>query len=122
MPSPKHKKRAYRYGLVSEYLVIIFLTLKGYRILSRRYKVPQGEIDIIAKSFNTLIFIEVKARKNHSYLYDALSYFQQQRIMNAADHFIARYPYYQNYTQRFDLILINKYHPIHVKNAWGDIM
>jgi putative endonuclease len=40
-----------------------YLRLKGYRILERNYRVPQGEIDLIASRKGTLIFVEVKSRK-----------------------------------------------------------
>ncbi len=38
------------------------LRLRGYRVLARRYKVPVGEVDIVARRGRTLVFVEVKAR------------------------------------------------------------
>jgi putative endonuclease len=41
-----------------------YLRLKGYKILERNYRVPSGEIDLIAKKSDTLVFVEVKMRRN----------------------------------------------------------
>jgi len=35
---------------------------KGYRILAKRFRTPHGEIDIVARRRNLIVFIEVKAR------------------------------------------------------------
>ena len=43
-----------------------YLRLKGYRILEKNYRVPQGEIDLIAVRNGTLVFVEVKSRKGTS--------------------------------------------------------
>lgn len=40
-----------------------FLMLKGFRILERNFRVPQGEIDLIAQKNGVLVFVEVKSRK-----------------------------------------------------------
>ena len=49
----KNKKRkANRFGHYGEYFAMLFLMLKGYSILERRYKTKVGEIDIIAKKKN----------------------------------------------------------------------
>jgi putative endonuclease len=61
----KNKVKAYKLGHFAEFLAVIFLFLKGYSILQRRYRSPFGEIDLIAKRGQTMIFCEVKARKNY---------------------------------------------------------
>ena len=45
-----------------------YLIKKGYEIISRNYRYHRhGEIDIIAKTGNCIVFVEVKARKNTTY-------------------------------------------------------
>ena len=41
----------------------MLLMAKGYRIAARRFKTPFGEIDIVARRRNALVFVEVKARE-----------------------------------------------------------
>lgn len=56
------KQKTYQRGLHAETVAVWFLRLKGYKILVRRYKTKVGEIDIIARRGNKIIFTEVKAR------------------------------------------------------------
>ncbi len=44
-----------------------FLTDKGYRILDRNWHAPHGELDIVAQDGETLVFVEVKARRRHDF-------------------------------------------------------
>ncbi len=56
--------RPQQFGIDSENLAIVFLKLTGYRIVTRNYRNAIGEIDIIAREGQTLVFVEVKARRN----------------------------------------------------------
>lgn len=49
-------------GASAEWLAIALLTLKGYRILARRFGGKGGEIDLIARRGACIAFVEVKAR------------------------------------------------------------
>ena len=51
-------------GNLGEDMAVKFLLEKGYEIIERNFLKPFGEIDIIAKDKDFLVFIEVKARKN----------------------------------------------------------
>lgn len=55
-----HKKK----GDEGEALAAKFLSDLGYQILERNYRFDRGEIDIIAKENDTLVFVEVKKREN----------------------------------------------------------
>lgn len=56
-----------QYGAQSEAAAIKILRRKGYKIITRNFRTPLGEIDIIAKHKGTLVFVEVKARRSISY-------------------------------------------------------
>ena len=116
----KKRKKSYYYGLIAEKIAVILLILKGYTILSLRERNSAGEIDIIAKRLNVVVFIEVKARKKAEHLHEVLLPRQQQRIARAASLFLAKKPTLLHCDQRFDLMLISsKTLPKHIKNAWN---
>jgi len=56
-----------KYGQESETVAVNFLEKKGYKIIGKNFRTKFGEIDIIAKDFDTLAFIEVKARKSDTF-------------------------------------------------------
>ena len=51
-------------GILGEKLAKDFLKKRGYRILETNYSCPEGEIDIIAKHKDSLVFIEVRTKKS----------------------------------------------------------
>ena len=54
-------------GKLGEDLACAYLVSKGYRVLSRNYRKPWGEIDIVAQARDsTLVFVEVKTLKQSS--------------------------------------------------------
>ena len=80
---------SYYFGLLAETISALYLSIKFYKILARRLKTPFGEIDIVAKKGNTLVFIEVKARNNTKYI-DFISHKQINRIEKAAQYFFIK--------------------------------
>ena len=113
------RKASYQRGIKAEFLAKIFLRLKGYRILAHRYKTPVGEIDLIAKKGQLLIFIEVKARESMEQALESVSSTQQKRIIRAALYYLNSIHKYEKYTTRFDVICIDRtFLPKHLENAW----
>lgn len=51
-------------GKKGEAIAVDYLRKKGYRIVEVNYRCPIGEIDIVARDKNELVFVEVKARKS----------------------------------------------------------
>lgn len=49
-------------GKMGENLACEFLGNNGYHILERNYRCPEGEIDIVARQQNTLVFVEVRTK------------------------------------------------------------
>lgn len=54
-------------GNLGEDLACDYLKKHGYRILERNYRIRGGEIDIVAKDGDYLVFVEVKARNSYKY-------------------------------------------------------
>lgn len=119
------RKKAYRRGVVAEYLAIFMLFLKGYRIVALRYKTPVGEIDVIAKKKNITIFCEVKARNDYETATHSLSTKQKDRIRRAAEYYMAHVKSgipnnkIENEIYRCDMIAVMPWKwPVHIENAW----
>ena len=115
------KEIAYLFGKWGEDAACLFLRLKGYRLIKRNYRSPVGEIDIIAQKRNIVCFIEVKSRHKRMIALNALSNWQQKRIVKAAQVFLKAHPQFQQMDYRFDLIALSRDKlPLHLKNAWFD--
>jgi putative endonuclease len=107
----------YYFGLLSEFTALTWYLLQLYFPIRRRYRNIYGEIDLICKRGNSLVFIEVKGRRNE--MRDYITYKQQQRIIGAAELFVANNPNYANLQMRFDLVIIRPYRlPETIRNAW----
>lgn len=57
------RQQAERHGRWAESAAALYLRCKGYQILARRARTRLGEIDIVARRGDTLIFVEVKMRR-----------------------------------------------------------
>jgi putative endonuclease len=79
-------------GQKGEGAAVKFLKKKGYKIVKKNYKNPIGEIDIIAKDHDTLVFVEVKSRENIEYgePFEAVHRFKKQKIANVALLYLKR--------------------------------
>ncbi|UCC90660.1 MAG: YraN family protein [Dehalococcoidia bacterium] len=53
--------------MLGEKLAKDFLKKRGYRIIETNYRCPQGEIDIVAKHKDRLVFVEVRAKKSSEF-------------------------------------------------------
>lgn len=114
----KRRQKAQRKGIFAEYLAAIFLVCKGYKILQFRYKSHLGEIDVIAKTGRTIVFVEVKSRQDLSSALDAVSYETQHRIIAASEIWLSRRPV-ADYSYRYDIIAICPWRlPHHIANAF----
>ena len=114
------RRRAYRKGHRGEWLAALALTLKGYRILARRFRTPLGEIDLIAKRGNLVAIVEVKARPTLEEAMNAVGPWAQRRIDAAADLWLARRRDHARLSLRYDLIAILPGRgPVHVENIYS---
>lgn len=78
-------------GKYGEGLACKFLEQKGYRIIERNFRIRGGEIDIIAKDGQTLVYIEVKTRSQKTFGYpeDAINYFKIRFLERTAKFYRA---------------------------------
>ena len=67
-----------------------YLIKNGYKIIERNFFCKRGEIDIIAKDGDTIVFIEVKTRKSIKYgtPAEAVDEIKQKHIYKAAEYYL----------------------------------
>ena len=115
----RSKQTSYQIGLFSEFLARWFLRFHGYHILQNRYvtgkKTGRAEIDIIARRKDTIVFIEVKARKTIPAAWDAITPTQSVRLRRAAETYLVNNHWTGN--ARFDVIVVCGYKIYWAKNA-----
>lgn len=109
-------------GRVGEEIAEKYLIENGYKIIERNFSCKQGEIDIIAKEKNEVVFIEVKTRTNNKYgaPIDAVTYFKRIHMLKAIKYYLFLKKLENNFI-RIDVIEIynknNKYFVNHIKNV-----
>jgi len=100
------RRIAFRFGLSAESRAAAFLVAKGYRIRARRFRTALGEIDIVALRRGMLVFVEVKARDSFDAAAEAIGRRQQNRIIAAAQLWLAGHPEDAMRDMRFDVVLV----------------
>ncbi len=105
-----------QFGRQSELLAVNFLNKQGYKILDVNYCTPAGEIDIIAKHKNVIVFVEVKARRSNRYGIPekAITKAKQRKISMSALHYLKE-KRLTNAKARFDVVAIRNFDADQVK-------
>lgn len=109
---------AYRKGLAGEAIARDYLCQKGMEPLSGRFHSPYGDIDLIMRDGDALVFVEVKLREKGR-AYDgacAVNRAKQERIILTARHYLARHPTEQ--AARFDVVEITADGVLHIPDAF----
>jgi putative endonuclease len=105
--SPRPERQvAFRFGLSAESRAAALLIAKGFRILARRWKSRAGEIDIVARRRQLLVFVEVKARARLDDAAWSVTLRQRARIVAAAEAWLAANPDDSIRDIRFDAMLV----------------
>jgi putative endonuclease len=102
-----------------------WLQRRGFRILARGYRTPRGEVDLIARDGDTVVFIEVKTRRAGQPA-EAVTPEKQRRLSLAAIHFLKRHNLLDE-RSRFDVVALvwPEASPLpsieHFRNAFEDL-
>ena len=95
------------------------MTVKGYRIVARRYRTRLGEIDLIARRGTLVLIVEVKVRPTLEQAMEAIGRMSERRIDAAADLWLMRQPDYARLSLRFDMVaVLPRRWPVHVANVF----
>lgn len=104
MPSPRS-----RMGHWGEKLACQFLREKGYAILATNYRCPWGEVDIVARDEEDLVFVEVRTRRSAGYgtPEESLTPAKVRRLLATAQDYLQNHADAQA-SWRIDLVCIRR--------------
>ncbi len=115
-------------GKKGESIAIEYLENNGYKIVNRNYYSRFGEIDIITKKENYIIFVEVKTRKINTNFnaFEAVDAIKQKKIIKTAmiylkEKSLSLQPRFDVIAVLFDTNLKNVKEINHIKNAFEGV-
>ncbi|PZU93583.1 MAG: YraN family protein [Chelatococcus sp.] len=126
MSGDGRSRRARRSGATgrrSEWLAILWLSAKGYRLLDRRFGGKGGEIDLVMKRGTTIAFVEVKARGRMEDALGAITAEKRRLVEARIRQWLARNPWAMDHHLRADAVfLAPRRWPRHVPGAFALIL
>ena len=96
-------------GKDGEELACAELEARGYAILERRYRTRYGEIDVVARDGDALVFVEVRRRSagDYGFAAESVTRDKQRRIVRMALDYLARAELVDNCPVRLDVVAID---------------
>lgn len=97
-----------RTGKRAEDLAARFLEKRGFSILTRNFRCRGGEIDLVCRDGKTLVFVEVRLRRNATFggAAASITLTKQRRVILAAQHYLAAHAKADS-DCRFDCMLLD---------------
>jgi putative endonuclease len=94
-------------GTLAEEAAANFLAGRGLRLLERNYRCRFGEIDLIMADGRTLVFVEVRYRRNKSFggALESITHAKREKLLRAARHYMGTRKEFP--ACRFDAVLLN---------------
>jgi putative endonuclease len=96
-------------GKSGEDLGVEALEREGYAVLARRYRTRHGEIDIVARDGETMVFVEVRRRStlDRGSAAESVTLEKQRRVIRMATDYLARAGLWEKCAVRFDVLAID---------------
>ena len=96
-------------GNAAENLALDFLANQGLMLVTRNFLSRAGEIDLIVKNATTLVFVEVRFRRDISRGTGAetITHQKMTKIVQTARYFLQNNPHYDNLDYRFDVVSVS---------------
>ena len=112
---------SYHAGLAAEDIVAADYARRRHGLAARRWRGQAGEIDLILRDGDTVVFVEVKKSRTSARAATRLSRRQMDRICAAASEFLAGEPRGQLTDVRFDLAMVDGAgRPSIIENAFAE--
>jgi putative endonuclease len=108
-PEPPRQSPRQRQGQHFEQLALAHLRQRGLTLVAQNYWCRVGELDLVMRERNTLVFVEVRYRRRADFGSALASVVRskQLRVIHAAQHFLLRYPRYAALPCRFDVVALS---------------
>jgi putative endonuclease len=102
-----HFFQGWKRGSEAEQLACTYLEQRGLRTLERNYRCKMGEIDIIMEDQRSLVFVEVRYRKQSAFgsAAESVTTSKQKKLIRAAYHYLEAHQRH-NSRCRFDVLAI----------------
>ena len=96
-------------GKLGENIAKSFLKKEGYKIIEENFWCRYGEIDIIAKEEEYIVFIEVKLTTNNSFInpQEKVDYTKRKHLIKVARYYLSKHQ--KEFNFRFDVVAICNY-------------
>ena len=119
-PVRAQRQMGYHAGVSAEMRIAQDYERRGFSVARRRWRGEAGEIDLITRDTNGLVFVEVKKSRSIARAAERLSRRQMARIYASAEQFLAGEPDGQLTNVRFDVALVDHSGAFEIiENAFG---
>ena len=96
-----------------------YLTRQGMRLLERNFRCRLGEIDLVMQEGNTLVFVEVRLRRNQQFggAVASITHHKQQKLLKTAQIYLQQLKHLP--PCRFDVVVTDGDHMEWIRDAFG---
>lgn len=107
-------------GISAEQQARDFLCARGLQLITQNYRCFRGEIDLIMRDKNDVVFVEVRSRSYSTYgsPSESVTKPKQKKIITTAMHFLQRKNWLNKINCRFDVVGIQKNEIDWIKDAF----
>ena len=101
--------RKQRLGQQAEHEALVFLTNKGLTLLNKNFRCSLGEIDLIMRDDDYIVFVEVRSRSRTDYgrAGESVNHTKQRKITLAATYYLQQKQWLHTKSGRFDVVEIH---------------
>ena len=100
---------AHRLGRRAEWTALLLLMIKGYRLRHRNWRGAGGELDLVMRRRDEIVFVEVKARSDERFggAVAAFNSEKQRVLVRTSAAYLSRFGLWQS-PCRFDLVTLER--------------
>lgn len=91
---------------IEDWVADYLLKEQQCHIIERNFQCRLGEVDLIIQHLQSLVFVEVRFRKNHLFggPLASIDWKKQRKLIRTAEFYLKRMPHYQKLPSRFDVV------------------